>query len=277
MASVNMADVKRLRELTAAGMMDCKKALQEAEGDFDKAIELLRIMGAKDVGKREARTASNGLVAVKHVGDSLAALLELNCETDFVAKNERFQQLAARVVDHIAATKPADVPTLLESQLEGKTVKEHLDETNAALGEKIEIRRFALLEGGYIASYLHKTDPQLPPAVGVLIQLDKPNAEVAKDIAQHTAAMAPKYLSPEAVPAEVLEKERGVFEAMTREEGKPEAAIPKIVEGRLKGWLKDFTLVEQPFVKDNKKSVGKYAEEAGVRILGFVRYRVGQA
>ncbi|MEN3539995.1 translation elongation factor Ts [Microbispora sp. ZYX-F-249] len=277
MASVNMADVKRLRELTAAGMMDCKKALEESEGDFDKAVDILRLKGAKDVGKREARTASNGLVAVKHEGDSLAALLELNCETDFVAKNERFQELAAEIVAHIVATKPGDVPTLLESQLGGKTVKELLDEANAALGEKIEIRRFSLLEGGFITSYMHKTDPQLPPAVGVLVQLDTPNAEVAKDIAQHTAAMAPKYLSPAEVPAEVVEKERSLFEQMTREEGKPEAAIPKIVDGRVNGWYKDFTLLEQAFVKDNKKTIKKVAEEAGVKVLAFTRYKVGQA
>ncbi|MFC0866077.1 translation elongation factor Ts [Sphaerimonospora cavernae] len=277
MASVNMADVKRLREMTAAGMMDCKKALEEAEGDFDKAIDILRLKGAKDVGKREARTASNGLVAVKHEGDSLAALLELNCETDFVAKNERFQQLAADIVAHVAATKPGDVPTLLESQLNGKSVKELLDETNAALGEKIEIRRFSVLDGGYIVSYMHKTDPQLPPAVGVLIQLDEPNAEVAKDIAQHTAAMAPRFLSPADVPAEVIEKERSLFEQMTRDEGKPEAAISKIVDGRVNGWFKDFTLVEQAFVKDNKKTIAKVADEAGVRVLAFTRYKVGQA
>ncbi|WP_182901272.1 translation elongation factor Ts [Microbispora sp. H10830] len=277
MASVNMADVKRLRELTAAGMMDCKKALEESEGDFDKAVDILRLKGAKDVGKREARTASNGLVAVKHEGDSLAALLELNCETDFVAKNERFQELAADIVAHIVATKPADVPTLLESELNGKTVKELLDEANAALGEKIEIRRFAVLEGGFITSYMHKTDPQLPPAVGVLVQLDTPNAEVAKDIAQHTAAMAPKYLSPAEVPAEVIEKERSLFEQMTREEGKPEGAIPKIVDGRVNGWYKDFTLLEQAFVKDNKKTIAKFADEAGVKVLAFTRYKVGQA
>ncbi|GAA2679444.1 translation elongation factor Ts [Nonomuraea recticatena] len=277
MASVNMADVKRLRELTAAGMMDCKKALEESEGDFDRAVEILRLKGAKDVGKREARTASNGLVAVKQDGESAAALLELNCETDFVAKGERFQELAAQVVEHILATRPGDVDTLLASSLEGKSVKEHLDEANAALGEKIEIRRFAVLEGGYIGAYMHKTDPQLPPAVGVLVQLDKPNADVAKDIAQHAAAMAPKYLNAEAVPADVVEKERALFEEMTRDEGKPEAAIAKIVEGRVNGWYKDFTLLQQAFVKDNKKSIAKYAEENGVEVLAFVRFKVGQA
>ncbi|GGL15534.1 elongation factor Ts [Sphaerisporangium melleum] len=277
MASVNMADVKRLRELTAAGMMDCKKALEESEGDFDKAVDILRVKGAKDVGKREARTASNGLIAVKHEGDSLAALLELNCETDFVAKGERFQELAARVVAHVLATRPSDVPSLLDSELDGKTVKEHLDEANAALGEKIEVRRFVVLDGGFVVSYMHKTDPQLPPAVGVLVQLDGPNAELGKDIAQHAAAMAPKYLSPNSVPADVIEKERTVFEQMTREEGKPEAAIGKIVDGRINGWYKDFTLLEQAFVKDNKKTVGKLAAEAGVKVLAFVRYKVGQA
>ncbi|MEU7985563.1 translation elongation factor Ts [Streptosporangium canum] len=277
MASVNMADVKRLRELTAAGMMDCKKALEESEGDFDRAVELLRLKGAKDVGKREARTASNGLVALKQDGDSAAALLELNCETDFVAKGERFQELAAQVVEHILDSKPADVPALLESVLDGKSVKEHLDEANAALGEKIEIRRFAVLEGGFIGSYMHKTDPQLPPAVGVLVQLDAANAQVAKDIAQHAAAMAPKYLNPDAVPADVIEKERALFEEMTREEGKPEAAIGKIVDGRINGWYKDFTLLEQAFVKDNKKSIAKFADENGVKVEAFVRFKVGQA
>ncbi|MEU0478162.1 translation elongation factor Ts [Streptosporangium sp. NPDC006013] len=277
MASVNMADVKRLRELTAAGMMDCKKALEESEGDFDRAVELLRLKGAKDVGKREARTASNGLVALEQDSDSAAALLELNCETDFVAKGERFQELATQVVKHVLASRPTDVPSLLESELDGKSVKTHLDEANAALGEKIEIRRFAVLEGGFIGSYMHKTDPQLPPAVGVLVQLDTPNAGVAKDIAQHAAAMAPKYLSPAEVPADVIEKERALFEEMTREEGKPEAAIGKIVDGRINGWYKDFTLLEQSFVKDNKKSVAKFADENGVKVQAFVRFKVGQA
>lgn len=134
-----------------------------------------------------------------------------------------------------------------------------------------------MLDGGYIVSYMHKTDPQLPPAVGVLIQLDQPNAEVAKDIAQHTAAMAPRFLSPAEVPAEVIEKERSLFEQMTREEGKPEPAIAKIVEGRVNGWYKDFTLLEQAFVKDNKKTIAKVADEAGVKVLAFTRYKVGQA
>src|SRR4029078_2529610 len=143
--------------------------------------------------------------------------------------------------------------------------------------EKIEIRRFAVLEGGYVGAYMHRTDPALPPAVGVLVQLDKPNAEVAKDIAQHAAAMAPQRLNAASVPADVVDKEPKLFEEMTREEGKPEAAIGKIVEGRVNGWYKDFTLLQQAFVKDNKKSVGKYAEENGVEVQAFVRFKVGQA
>ena len=276
MASVNMADVKRIREITAAGMMDCKKALEESDGDFDRAIELLRLKGAKDVGKREARTASNGLVALKQDGDSTAALLELNCETDFVAKAERFQELAGQVVAHVLDTRPADVAALLESSFDGKTVKEHLDAANVALGEKIEVRRFTVLDGGYVGAYMHRTDPALPPAVGVLVQLNKANPEVAKDIAQHAAAMAPQYLNAAAVPGDVIEKERKLFEEMTREEGKPEAALGKIVDGRVNAWYKDFTLLQQTFVKDGKKTVGKYAEENGVEVLAFVRYKVGQ-
>jgi elongation factor Ts len=277
MANYTAADVKRLRELTGSGMMACKNALADADGDFDKAVEQLRIKGLKGVAKREGRAASNGLVIAKLEGTTKGTLLELNCETDFVAKGERFQELAAQVVEHVLATKPADVASLLESSFDGKTVKEHLDIANAALGEKIEVRRFAVLEGGYIGAYMHRTDPALPPAVGVLVQLDKPNADVAKDIAQHAAAMAPQYLKAAAVPVDVIEKERKLFEEMTREEGKPEAAIGKIVDGRVNGWYKDFTLLQQQFVKDSKKSVGKYAEENGVQVLAFVRFKVGQA
>src|SRR4051794_2484969 len=203
MANFSAADVKRLRELTGAGMLDCKKALEESEGDFDKSVEILRLKGAKDVGKRESRTASNGLVAVKLEGDK-GAILELNCETDFVAKGERFQQLAGQLVDLVFEKEPADVAALLETEAAGRAVKVLVDEAAAALGEKLEVRRFAVLKGGSLASYLHRTDPALPPAVGVLVQLDQPNAEVGKDIAMHVAASpATRYLSRDEVPAEL--------------------------------------------------------------------------
>ena len=190
-------------------------------------------------------------------------------------RRERFQELAARVVEHLAATKPADVPTLLESQLDGKTVKEHArrDERRARREDR-DPAGSRILEGGYVTSYLHKTDPQLPPTVGVLVQLDKPNAQVGKDIAQHTAAMAPKYLSPDEVPAEVVEKERGVFEQMTREEGKPRPPSRRSSRVGSRAWFSDFTLLEQACVKDNKKTIRQVAEEAGVKVLAFTRYRV---
>ncbi len=278
MANYTTADVKRLRELTAAGMMDCKKALEETDGDFDKAVEYLRVKGLKGVTKREGRSASNGLVTAQIADDnSKGTLLELNCETDFVAKGERFQQVAAELLAHAAATGPAEVPSLLASTFpsSGKTVQEFVDEANATLGEKIELRRFASFEGGYVAAYLHKTSPDLPAQVGVLVQLDKPSAETAKDVAQHIAAFAPKYLSREQVPAEVVENERRLAEETSREEGKPEAALPKIVEGRVNGFFKENVVLEQAFAKDPKKTVQQVLNEAGVTLQAFARFRVG--
>jgi elongation factor Ts len=278
MANYTTADVKRLRELTAAGMMDCKKALEETDGDFDKAVEYLRVKGLKGVTKREGRSASNGLVTAQIADDnSKGTLLELNCETDFVAKGERFQQVAAELLAHAAATGPAEVPALLASSFpaSGKTVQEFVDEANATLGEKIELRRFADFEGGYVAAYLHKTSPDLPAQVGVLVQLDKPNAEAAKDVAQHIAAFAPKFLTRDQVPAEVVENERRLAEETSREEGKPEAALPKIVEGRVNGFFKENVVLEQAFAKDPKKTVQQVLNEAGVTLQAFARFRVG--
>ena len=278
MANFTAADVKRLRELTGSGMMDCKNALTEAEGDFDKAVELLRLKGAKDVGKRAERTAANGLVAEYFQGSGDGAILELNCETDFVAKNAGFIELADRIVKFAAESDAPDVPTLLGMEIEpGKTVQALIEENSAKIGEKLELRRFAHFKGAYVASYLHKSDPSLPPTTGVLVELDTENAQVGKDIAQQIAAMAPKYLTRDDVPAEAIEKERALAEQITREEGKPEKAIPKIVEGRVNAYFRDFVLVEQQFVKDNKKTIGKVLEEAGVTVKRFVRFKVGQA
>jgi elongation factor Ts len=278
MANVTAADVKRLRELTGSGMMDCKNALTEAEGDFDKAVEILRLKGAKDVGKRAERTAGNGLVAEYFKGEGDGTLLELNCETDFVAKNDSFIALADKITKFAAESGVADVPALLGAEIEpGKTVQALIEENSATIGEKLELRRFAHFTGPYVASYLHKSDPQLPPTTGVLVQLDKANPEIAKDVAQQIAAMAPKYLTFEEIPADVIEKERALAETKTREEGKPEAAIAKIVEGRVNAYLRDFVLLEQAFVKDNKKTIAKLLDEAGVKVERFVRFKVGQA
>ncbi|WP_103503955.1 MULTISPECIES: translation elongation factor Ts [unclassified Streptomyces] len=277
MANFTAADVKKLRELSGAGMMDCKKALDEAEGDVEKAVEILRVKGQKGVAKRESRSAENGAVVALIAGDDTSGvLLELKCETDFVAKGDKFQAVAQTIVEHVAKSSPADIAALLASEIEpGKTVQAYVDEANATLGEKIVLDRFAQYTGGFVATYLHRTSPDLPPQVGVLVQLDKPEAQVARDIAQHIAAFSPKWLSREDVPADVVENERRVAEATSREEGKPEAALPKIVEGRVNGFFKENTLLGQPFAKDNKKTVQKVLEEAGVTLQGFARFRVG--
>jgi elongation factor Ts len=279
MANTTAADVKRLRELTGSGMMACKKALEESEGDLDKAVELLRLKGAKDVGKRAERTAANGLVAEYFKGDSDGTLIELNCETDFVAKNEQFIALANRIAEFAAGSDVADVPALLGAEIEpGTTVQQLIDNNSAKIGEKVELRRFAHFTGTYVASYLHKSDPSLPPTTGVLVELDTENAEVAKDIAQQIAAMAPKYLSNDDVPADVVAKERALAEQITRDEGKPEQAIPKIVEGRIGGFYKDNVLVEQGFVRDPKVAVGSLLSGLGpeAKITRFVRVKVGE-
>ena len=278
MANFNAADLKRLREQTAAGMLDCKKALEEAEGDFDAAVEILRLKGAKDVSKRASRTAANGLVAAELDGTSAGVRVEVNCETDFVAKTDVFQQAAAEIARAALERKPADRLALLGIEVRpGTTAQQILEEASASLKEKLEIGRFALFQGGYVASYLHRSDRALPPTVGVLVQIDKPSAEAAKDVAQQIAAMRPQYVTREQGPDEVLANERRIAEQITREEGKPEQAIPKIVEGRLNAFFKDVVLTDQPFVKDPKKAVKQLLSEYGVTVSGFARFQVGQA
>jgi elongation factor Ts len=276
MSNITAADVKKLRDLTGAGMMDCKNALTEAGGDFDKAVEILRIKGAKDVGKRAGRTAANGLVA--HAGRTL---LELNCETDFVAKNADFVALAQRLAAHIDATRPADVAALLASTLDdGQTVADTVEVESARIGEKIVVNRFASLDGP-IAVYMHRKDPQLPPQVGVAVAFsgkdDEAGVSDARGIAMQIAAMRPRWVTRDEVPADIVESERRIAEETAREEGKPAQALPKIVEGRVGAFFKDFVLVEQPSVTDQKKSVRQVLEEAGITVSRFVRFEVGQA
>ena len=277
MANYTAADVKKLRELTGAGMMDCKKALDEADGNVDGAVEALRIKGQKGVAKREGRSAENGaVVSLVSEDKTSGVLLELKCETDFVAKGDKFQAVANTLAAHVAATSPADLEALLASEIEsGKTVQAYVDEANANLGEKIVLDRFAQFTGDFVSVYMHRTMPDLPPQIGVMVELDKADAELAKGIAQHIAAFAPKYLSREDVPAEVVEAERRVAEETTRAEGKPEAALPKIVEGRVNGFFKEATLLGQPYALDNKKSVQKVLDEAGVTLKRFSRIKVG--
>jgi elongation factor Ts len=274
--SYTAEDVKRLREATAAGMLDCKKALDEAGGDFDKAVEIIRVKGLKGVTKREGRTTSNGLVVARVVSD-LGAILELNCETDFVAKGERFQALGDELIDHLMKVQSAELDAFLKSEISaGRTVQQHIDEANATLGEKIEIRRISVHAGSPVGIYLHKTSPDLPPQVGVLVQLTKDAIEVGKDVAQHIAAFAPQFVHRDEVPADLIEKERRIAEETAREEGKPEAALSKIVEGRVTGFVKEISLLEQAFAKDAKKTVKQILDEAGTAVKAFTRFRVGQ-
>ena len=275
MANYSADDVKRLREATAAGMLDCKKALDEADGDYDKAVEIIRVKGLKGVTKREGRLTSNGLVVAKVSGD-LGVMLELNCETDFVAKGERFIALGDELVEHLLTSKTATVEAFLSSTMaNGKTVQSVIDEGNATMGEKIEVRNVAVVEGP-VGLYLHKTSPDLPPQVGVLVSLASAAAEIGKDIAQHIAAFAPKFVHRDEVPADLIENERRIAEETAREEGKPEAALAKIVEGRVTGFVKEVSLIEQAFAKDAKKTVKQILDEAGTAVKAFHRFRVGQ-
>jgi elongation factor Ts len=276
MANFTAADVKKLRDLTGAGMMDVKKALDEADGDFDQATELLRIKGAKDVGKRAGRTAANGIVA--HSGK---ALLELNCETDFVAKTPDFVALAQQLVEHGEESKLADAEALQNSTLaDGRTVADVVLEFSAKIGEKIVINRLAVLDGT-VAVYLHRKAQDLPPQVGVLVEYtgktDEAGDADARGVGMQIAAMRPSFLSREEVPAETIESERRIAEQTAREEGKPEQAISKIVEGRVNSFFKDFVLLEQASVTDNKKTVKQVLAEAGIEVTRFVRFEVGQA
>jgi elongation factor Ts len=276
MSNFTAADVKKLRDLTGAGMMDCKKALQEAEGDFDKAVEILRIKGAKDVGKRAGRTAANGLVA--HAG---SALLELNCETDFVAKNADFIEFAQRLVEHGERSTAVDAASLLNSAMaDGRAVADHVQDLSAKIGEKLVLNRFGRLDGT-VAVYLHRKSQDLPPAVGVLVQYEGRSDEAtdadARAVAMQIAAMRPRYLRREDVSTEMVESERRIAEQTAREEGKPEAALSKIVEGRVNAFFKDFVLLEQASVADQKKSVKQVLADAGIEVTGFLRFEVGQA
>lgn len=275
MANYTAADVKRLRELTGSGMMDCKNALAEAGGDFDKAVEALRIKGAKDVGKRAERATAEGLVAAKG-----GALIELNSETDFVAKNAEFQKLAEQVLDAALAAKAADVDALNAAKVGDKTVEETIAELSAKIGEKLVLRRVQYFDGD-VETYLHKRAADLPPAVGVLVEYESGDAAKGRDaahaVALQIAALKARYLSRTDVPEDLVVNERRIAEETAKAEGKPEAALSKIVDGRITGFYKDVVLLEQPSVSDNKKSVKALLDEAGVTVTRFVRFEVGQA
>jgi elongation factor Ts len=271
MANFTAADVKRLRELTGAGMLDCKNALAEADGDFDRAVEILRIKGAKDVGKRAERATAEGLVAARG-----GVMIELNSETDFVAKNEEFGKLANDVVSAAVESKAGDLDTLKAAKVGDTTVEQAVADLSAKIGEKLELRRVVAFDGK-VETYLHRRSADLPPAVGVLVEYTGDDAEAAHAVALQIAALKARYLSRDDVPEDVVANERRIAEETSRAEGKPQKALPKIVEGRLGGFFKDVVLLEQPSVADNKKTVKQLLDEAGITVNRFARFEVGQA
>ena len=274
MANFTAADVKALREQTGAGMMDVKKALTEADGDAEKALEIIRLKGLKSLSKREGRQASAGLLAAQTDG-TVGVLVEVNSETDFVAKNQKFIDFSNEVLAAAVASGAADMDALLAAPMGEGTVKDRLDAFAAIIGEKLQVGRIVRVEGENVDLYLHQTSPDLPPQVGVFVVTDAAGKDVAHDIAMHVAAYMPAYLDRDSVPADVLEKERATLEKITLEEGKPANIVPKIVEGRLNAFYKDNCLVDQAFARDPSKSVGQVLKEAGATVTNFVRVHVG--
>ncbi|WP_105031520.1 translation elongation factor Ts [Arthrobacter ruber] len=277
MANFTAADIKALRERTGAGMMDVKKALDEANGDADKALELIRIKGLKGATKREGRSTAEGLVAARVEGN-VGVMVEVNCETDFVAKAGPFIEFSNKVLGAAIESGATDVETLLAFELDGKLVSEHVIEAGALLGEKVDVRRIARVEGQIVDAYLHKTSKDLPAQVGVLFAVEGSGdaaVEAIHDVAVHIAAYSPTYLTREDVPAELVESERRIADETARAEGKPEQALAKIVEGRLTGFFKEGVLVDQAFAKDAKKSVATVLADADAKATAFARFRVG--
>lgn len=274
MANFTAADVKALREQTGAGMMDVKKALTEADGDAEKALEIIRLKGLKSLSKREGRQASAGLLAAQTDG-IVGVLVEVNSETDFVAKNQKFIDFSNEVLAAAVASGAADLDALLAAPMGEGTVKDRLDAFAAIIGEKLQVGRIVRVEGENVDLYLHQTNPDLPPQVGVFVVTDAAGKSVAHDIAMHVAAYMPAYLDRDSVPADVLDKERATLEKITLEEGKPANIVPKIVEGRLNAFFKDNCLVDQAFARDPSKSVGQVLKEAGAKVTNFVRVHVG--
>ncbi len=275
MMGISAADVKELRERTSAGMMDCKEALEETDGDLEEAIEYLRKEGLSSAEKKAGRTASEGLVTIKE-NNELAAIVEVNSETDFAAKNDKFVALVDKIADHILENQPATVEEAREQTLEGeKTIQETIKETIAQIGENISLRRFEMMEkeaAESFGTYIH-----MGGNIGTIVAVANGGQELAQNIAMHIAATNPDYLSRESVPAEAIEKEKELLrEQALQEEDKPEHIIDKIVEGRLDKFYNQNCLVEQEYVKDTDKTVGELLEETDAEIKTFIRYEVGE-
>jgi elongation factor Ts len=261
-----MEKIKELRDRTGAGMVDCKKALDEACGDIDKAIEILRKKGIAKAAKRSEREAGEGIIVVKENSDKTEAyVVELNSETDFVARNEKFQDLANDILNIVEEKKPESEEELLKEDLNGLTVSETIDNLSGVIGEKLALGRFDIVKGGSVASYSH-----LGGKIGVLVALDESGKEeLASDIAMHIAAANPRFLNSEEVPTEEVEKEKGVYKEQLLKEGKPEAMIDNIIKGKINKYYSDICLLNQEYIKDDKKSINDILE--GSSILKFVR------
>ncbi|QTM99440.1 elongation factor Ts [Sediminibacillus dalangtanensis] len=268
--------VKELREKTGAGMMDCKKALQETDGDLDKAVDYLREKGISKAAKKADRIAAEGSAHIEVQGNQ-AVILEVNCETDFVTKNDQFKNLLSELAKHLLEQKPASVEAALEQKLhgEGESVQEYINSNIAKIGEKLSLRRFTIAEktdNDAFGAYLH-----MGGSIGVLVVAEGTTDEaVAKDVAMHIAAVNPRYVSREEVSAEEVEKEREVLKTQALNEGKPEHIVEKMVEGRLGKFFEEICLLEQSFVKDPDQKVKKYVEDKGASVKGFIRYQVGE-
>ena len=274
MAQITAALVKELRERTGAGMMDCKKALSAVEGDMDKAIDFLREKGLAAAAKKAGRIAAEGVVGSFISADGkIGAVVEVNCETDFVAKTDNFKALVEKIAAHIVATKPADIEALMASELDGQTVEALVTASVAKIGEKISVRRFALYEApeGVVAAYIHGGGK-----IGVLVEFKGGNAELGKDVAMHIAAANPAYLDRTQVPAAELEHEKEVLSEQAKNEGKPEKIIEKRVLGRINKYYKEVCLIDQEFVKDPDQSVGKLLKANDAEVLAFTRFQLGE-
>lgn len=276
MANYTLADVKALREQTGAGMLDVKNALVEADGDYDEALKIIRMKGLKSLSKREGREAAAGLIVASVADDAkTGVMVEVNSETDFVAKNEKFVSFANEVLQAAVDSKVADLDALMAAPAGDGTVQDLVNAMGAQVGEKVLVSRVARVEGDYVALYLHKTNPDLPAQIGVLVSTDDAGKDVAYDIAMHVAVFKPRWLKRDVIPADVLDKEKETLTAITLNEGKPAKIVDKIVEGRLGAFYKENALLDQDFAKDPSVSVGKVLDRAGATVSEFVRFQVG--
>ena len=280
MAAITAALIKQVREDTGAGMLDVKKALTEADGDVARAKEIIRAKGIQAAGKREGRKAQEGTIASKVVetaNGETGYAVELNSETDFVAKTPKFVEFADTVLGYAVAADANNADELLEAKAEGEeTVKVAVEEAAALFGEHVKVGQFAKISGEHVEIYAHKKSAEMPPSIVAMIATDEAGAAVAHEAALQISAMGAQWLTREDVPADVVESERRVATEKSLAEGKPEKIVPKIVEGRLNAFYKEVVLLEQPFVKDPSKTLGKLFEEVGGKALAFARVEVGK-